>query len=120
MVSLTLGVMYLFAFFIEIYGITAVSMVNFSAIKATQQLTLPASPSFQQRLGLIRVYVYLAFLASLLVIGAGITRGVSYFSLAVSSIISTSRLVLLSLTPKSFIGRASTGMCFISGGRSCV
>jgi hypothetical protein len=61
MVSLTLGVMYLFAFFIEIYGITAVSM---------------------QRLSLIRVYLYLAFLASLLVIGAGITRGVSYFSFA--------------------------------------
>jgi hypothetical protein len=61
MVSLTLGVMYMFAFFIEIYGITAVSM---------------------QRLGLIRIYLYLTFFASLLVTGAGITRGVSYFSFA--------------------------------------
>jgi len=35
-----------------------------------------------QRLGLIRVYLYLAFVASLLVTGAGVTRGVSYFSFA--------------------------------------
>jgi len=61
MVSVTLGVMYMFAFFIEIYGITAVSM---------------------QRLGLIRVYFYLAFFASLLVTGAGVVRGVSYFAFA--------------------------------------
>jgi hypothetical protein len=36
MVSLTLGVMYMFALFIEIYGITAVSMVNFVAREMTQ------------------------------------------------------------------------------------
>ncbi|KIM41246.1 hypothetical protein M413DRAFT_144946 [Hebeloma cylindrosporum] len=60
-VSLALGAMYMFAFFIEIYGITGVSL---------------------QRLGLIRGYLYLTFFASLLVTGAAVIRGISYFTFA--------------------------------------
>jgi hypothetical protein len=60
-VSLALGAMYMFAVFIEIYGITGVSL---------------------QRLGLIRVYLYLTFFASLLTTGAAVIRGISYFTFA--------------------------------------
>ncbi|KAF8961421.1 hypothetical protein BDZ97DRAFT_1905547 [Flammula alnicola] len=60
-VSIALGVMYMIAFLIEIYGIIGVSM---------------------QRLSLIRVYLYLTFFASALVTGAGVLNGVSYFAFA--------------------------------------
>ncbi|KAF8177663.1 hypothetical protein BJ912DRAFT_856757 [Pholiota molesta] len=60
-VSIALGVMYLTAFLIEIYGIIGVSM---------------------QRLGLIRAYLYLAFIAAVLATAAGVLKGVSYFSFA--------------------------------------
>jgi hypothetical protein len=60
-VSIALGVMYLTAFLIEIYGIIGVSM---------------------QRLGLIRAYLYLTFLCSVLATAAGVLKGVSYFSFA--------------------------------------
>ncbi|PPQ68100.1 hypothetical protein CVT25_014263 [Psilocybe cyanescens] len=60
-VSIALGVMYTIAFFIELYGIVSVSM---------------------QRLGLIRVYLYLTFLASVLITSAGVLNGVSYFLFA--------------------------------------
>ncbi|KAH9474555.1 hypothetical protein JR316_0013017 [Psilocybe cubensis] len=60
-VSIALGVMYTIAFIIELYGIIGVSM---------------------QRLSLIRVYLYLTFLASLLITSAGVVSGVAYFLLA--------------------------------------
>jgi len=60
-VSIALGVMYMISFLIELYGIIGVS---------------------QQRLSLVRAYLYLTFLASALVIGAGVLNGVSYFMFA--------------------------------------
>jgi hypothetical protein len=60
-VSIALGVMYMISFLIELYGIIGVS---------------------QQRLSLVRAYLYLTFLASALVIGAGVLNGVSYFVFA--------------------------------------
>jgi len=60
-VSIALGVMYLTAFLIEIYGIIGVSM---------------------QRLGLIRAYLYLTLIASVLATAAGVLKGVAYFSFA--------------------------------------
>ncbi|KAF8801211.1 hypothetical protein BYT27DRAFT_7198534 [Phlegmacium glaucopus] len=61
MVSIALGAMYTIASVIEIYGVVSVSM---------------------QRLSVIRVYVYLALLATILIIGAGVLNGVSYFTFA--------------------------------------
>jgi hypothetical protein len=58
-VSFALCVMYLFSFFIEIYGIIGVSL---------------------QRLALVRAYLYLTLLASLLVMSAGVVYGVAYFA----------------------------------------
>ncbi|KAF8153314.1 hypothetical protein B0H34DRAFT_100521 [Crassisporium funariophilum] len=60
-VSIALGVMYVIAFVVEIYGVISVSM---------------------QRLSMVRVYVYLTFLASLVVTSAGVLNGVSYFVFA--------------------------------------
>lgn len=60
-VSIALAVIYVLAFFIEVYGIISV---------------------VAQRLSLIRGYLYLTFLTSLLVIAAGTLRGVSYFLFA--------------------------------------
>jgi len=60
-VSIVLCAMFLFATVIEIYGIIAVSI---------------------QRLGFIRVYLYLAFIVSLVVTAAGVLKGVTYFTLA--------------------------------------
>ncbi|KAF9484319.1 hypothetical protein BDN70DRAFT_798044 [Pholiota conissans] len=60
-VSIALAVMYSTAFLIEIYGIIGVSM---------------------QRLGLVRAYLYLTFLASVLVTAAGVLKGVAYFTFA--------------------------------------
>lgn len=60
-VSIALAVIYVLAFFIEVYGIISV---------------------VAQRLSLIRGYLYLTFLASLLVTAAGTLRGVSYFLFA--------------------------------------
>ncbi|CAA7263319.1 unnamed protein product [Cyclocybe aegerita] len=60
-VSITLSVIYVVAFFIELYGVISVSM---------------------QRLGFIRAYLYLTFLASLLVTSASVLNGVSYFVFA--------------------------------------
>ena len=60
-VSLALAVIYAFAFFIEVYGIASVSL---------------------QRLGLIRVYLYLTLVCSFLVTVSGVTQGVAYFAFA--------------------------------------
>jgi hypothetical protein len=60
-VSIALGVMYMVSFLIELYGIIGVSL---------------------QRLSLVRAYLYLTFLASVLIIGAGVLNGVSYFVFA--------------------------------------
>ncbi|KAF9531168.1 hypothetical protein CPB83DRAFT_849468 [Crepidotus variabilis] len=61
MVSFALCAMYMLSFFIEIYGIIGVSV---------------------QRLGLIRVYLYLTLVTSLLLISAGVVKGIAYFSFA--------------------------------------
>jgi len=61
LVSIALGAMYMISSVIEIYGIIGVSM---------------------QRLSMIRVYLYLSLLACLLIIGAGVLNGVSYFTFA--------------------------------------
>lgn len=60
-VSVALCVMYTVAFFIEIYGIIGLSM---------------------QRFSLVRMYLYLAGVAALLAIAAGILNGVAYFAFA--------------------------------------
>jgi len=60
-VSLALAVIYLFSFFIEVYGVVSVGL---------------------QRLRLVRAYLYLTCLSSLLVTAAGILQGVTYFMLA--------------------------------------
>jgi len=74
--------MYLIAFFIEMYGIIAVSIVSPSSLQknSPEDLTMIF---FQQRLGFIRVYLYLTLFVSLLVTSAGVLRGVTYFTLAV-------------------------------------
>jgi hypothetical protein len=59
-VSLALSVIYVITFFIQVYGIIGVSL---------------------QRLSLVRAYLYLTFLALLLVTTAAILQGVTYFSL---------------------------------------
>jgi hypothetical protein len=59
LVSLALGAMYIIASVIEIYGIISVSM---------------------QRLNLIRLYLYFSLLACVLIIGAGVLNGISYFA----------------------------------------
>jgi hypothetical protein len=61
LVSLALGAMYIFASVIEIYGVVSISM---------------------QRLNLIRLYLYFSLLACVLVIGAGVLNGISYFAFA--------------------------------------
>lgn len=53
--------MYMLSFAIEVYGIVSVSL---------------------QRMGLIRVYLYLTLVTSLLLISAGVLKGISYFSFA--------------------------------------
>ncbi|KAJ3488174.1 hypothetical protein NLJ89_g11640 [Agrocybe chaxingu] len=66
-VSITLSVIYVVAFFIELYGVVGVSIETLS---------------LQQRLSFIRAYLYLTFLASLLVTSASVLSGVSYFVFA--------------------------------------
>jgi len=61
LVSLALGAMYIIASVIEIYGVISVSM---------------------QRLNMIRIYLYSSLLACVLVMGAGVLNGISYFSFA--------------------------------------
>jgi len=61
LVSLALGAMYLIASVIEIYGVISVSM---------------------QRLNMIRIYLYFSLLACVMVIGAGVLNGISYFTFA--------------------------------------
>jgi hypothetical protein len=77
--------MYLTAFLIEIYGIIGVSMVCVQDLvsKMTTFLNCHSSLPLQQRLGLIRAYLYLAFIAAVLATAAGVLKGVSYFSFAV-------------------------------------
>jgi len=58
-VSIALGVMYSISFLIELYGITGVLL---------------------QRLSLVRAYVYLTLLASVLITSAGILNGITYFA----------------------------------------
>ncbi|PPQ76593.1 hypothetical protein CVT26_012783 [Gymnopilus dilepis] len=60
-VSIALGVMYMISFVIELYGIIGVSL---------------------QRLSLVRAYLYLTLLASVLIISAGALNGIAYFSFA--------------------------------------
>ncbi|KAF8909763.1 hypothetical protein CPB84DRAFT_1842985 [Gymnopilus junonius] len=60
-VSIALGVMYMISFVIELYGIIGVSL---------------------QRLSLVRAYLRLTFLASVLIISAGVLNGIAYFSFA--------------------------------------
>jgi hypothetical protein len=60
-VSLALAVIYLFAFFIEVYGIISVSL---------------------QRLSLIRGYLYMTLVCSALVTFSGIIQGIAYFAFA--------------------------------------
>jgi hypothetical protein len=60
-VSLALAVIYLLAFFIEVYGVVSVGL---------------------QRLRLVRGYLYLTLISSLLVTCAGVLQGVSYFMFA--------------------------------------
>jgi len=61
LVSLALGAMYIIASVIEIYGIISISM---------------------QRLNMIRIYLYFSLLACVMVIGAGVLNGISYFTFA--------------------------------------
>jgi len=61
LVSIALGVMYMISSVIEIYGVVSVSM---------------------QRFNMIRVYLYLSLLSCLLILGAGVLNGVSYFTFA--------------------------------------
>jgi len=61
LVSLALGAMYIIASVIEIYGVVSVSM---------------------QRLNMIRIYLYLSLLACVMIIGAGVLNGISYFTFA--------------------------------------
>jgi len=61
LVSLALGAMYIIASVIEIYGVISVSM---------------------QRLNMIRIYLYFSLLACVMVIGAGVLNGISYFTFA--------------------------------------
>ncbi|KAF5325478.1 hypothetical protein D9619_010066 [Psilocybe cf. subviscida] len=60
-VSVALCVMYIVAFLIEVYGIIGLSM---------------------QRFSLVRMYLYLAGVASFLAIAAGVLNGVAYFAFA--------------------------------------
>jgi len=60
-VSLALGAMYIIASVIEIYGVVSVSM---------------------QRLNMIRIYLYFALVACVMVISAGVLNGISYFTFA--------------------------------------
>jgi len=61
LVSLALGAMYIIASVIEIYGVISISM---------------------QRLNMIRIYLYFSLLACVMVLSAGILRGISYFTFA--------------------------------------
>jgi len=61
LVSLALGAMYIIASVIEIYGVVSVSM---------------------QRLNMIRIYLYFALVACVMVVSAGVLNGISYFTFA--------------------------------------
>ena len=78
-VSLALAAMYIIASVIEIYGVVSVSMVGLSYAL----LEMHSAKVFQQRLNLIRLYLYFSLLACFLVIGAGVLNGTSYFTFAV-------------------------------------
>jgi hypothetical protein len=85
-VSVALCVMYIVAFLIEIYGIIGLSMVRthiyqLSSRSEEQQTDVLID---QQRCSLVRMYLYLTGVASLLAIAAGILNGVAYFAFAVS------------------------------------
>ena len=63
---------------------------------------------FQQRLNMIRIYLYFSLLACVMVISAGVLNGISYFTFAVCR--QLPYLVFWEID--GFIGRACVGMCF--------